>query len=628
VRLAGVGCFGVGVGVGAGAGASAGADPPSSELFGNLHIDCVHDSGFGIVIPDWDLHSQGGPFIPLFDTSGHAHVQGTIRFTPVGERMTEAGNRSTSAFSCTKFSTSKHSNPGGRMRKTTIVIGALFGSSLVACTVEDTPTESESTAAVAASPSRVWIQYTPNGKGRVIHALGAANATLHYEFDDIERVVATVPAAALQGLEQNPDVVEIEADVPRYPMSAAPGESPPYGVGMVGALAMQAAGFTGAGVNVCIIDSGLRVQGGSPTTNPVTYISGNLPPNQDGFGHGTHVAGTIAGQPYTIGVAPGAHLIIVRVFGDDGAWAYSSTLADAASKCGQAGARVISMSLGGGLKSRSEDTMFSNLYNQGVLSIAAAGNGGNTQTSYPAGYASVVSVAAIDSAKAHATFSQTNKDVELSAPGVHVWSSLPYLDIAEVTANAATYTGSPIEFAALGTVSGTLVDGGLCDSVGSWSGKVVLCQRGTISFYDKVHNAQLGGATGAVIYNNVSGGFLGTLGSGNSSTIPAIGISMEDGQTLVASALGASASERNTHDTTQNGFDAWDGTSMATPHVSGVAALVMSACPGATAAQVRSALQSGAEDLGAAGRDTTFGYGLVRACQSANALCGNPASCP
>jgi serine protease len=516
------------------------------------------------------------------------------------------------------------------MRKSTIIIGAFIGSSLVACTADESTTESESSAAASAASSmaRVYVQYKTNQKAAVMAALGAAQATVHYEFDTIAAVAASIPSAALKGIESNPNVVLVEEDPKREPYAAAPGESPPYGVGMVGALTMQAAGYTGAGVNVCIIDSGLRVESGIPTANAVTYVSGNLTPNQDGFGHGTHVAGTIAGQPYTIGVAPGAHLIIVRVFGDDGAWAYSSTLADAASKCGSNGAKIISMSLGGGLKSRTEESMFISLANSGVLSIAAAGNAGNTTTSYPAGYDSVVSVAAVDNTKAHASFSQANKDVEISAPGVHVWSSLPYLDIADVTAGTVSAVGSPIEFAALGTVSGALVDGGLCDATSSaYSGKVVLCARGTIDFYTKVHNAQLSGATGVVISNNVSGGFAGTLGSGNSSTIPAIGISLEDGNALRAGSLGASATERSTHDATKNGYDAWDGTSMATPHVSGVAALLMSACPGKTAAQVRSALAAGAEDLGAAGRDNTFGYGLVRACQSAVALCGLSLTC-
>jgi len=61
------------------------------------------------------------------------------------------------------------------------------------------------------------------------------------------------------------------------------------------------------------------------------------------------------------------------------------------------------------------------------------------------------------------------------------------------------------------------------------------------------------------------------------------------------------------------GYENWNGTSMATPHVSGTAALVLAANPGWTNDQVRARLQTTAIDLGAAGRDSQFGYGLVDA---------------
>jgi PKD repeat protein len=146
----------------------------------------------------------------------------------------------------------------------------------------------------------------------------------------------------------------------------------------------------------------------------------------------------------------------------------------------------------------------------------------------------------------------------------------------------------------------------------------VLCQRGTNSFAEKVANVQSSGGAAAVIYNNVSGGFAGTLNG--SSTIPAISISMEDGGSLKTGALGTAASVNNVGGT-GNGYAYYDGTSMATPHVSGVAALVWSYVPTKTNAQIRTALQTTAEDLGPAGRDNAYGYGLVRA-QNALAYLG------
>jgi len=61
---------------------------------------------------------------------------------------------------------------------------------------------------------------------------------------------------------------------------------------------------------------------------------------------------------------------------------------------------------------------------------------------------------------------------------------------------------------------------------------------------------------------------------------------------------------------------------MATPHVSAVAALVWSADPTATNAEIRSVLADTAQDLGTAGRDTSYGYGLVQAKAAIDALTG------
>jgi serine protease len=277
------------------------------------------------------------------------------------------------------------------------------------------------------------------------------------------------------------------------------------------------------------------------------------------------------------------------------------------------------MSLGGSLSSTTENNAFQDAWNAGVLSIAAAGNDGSTRKSYPASYASVVSVAAVDSSKVVASFSQKNDAVELAAPGVGILSTVPFAAV-DVTVDGAQYLGSNIDGSARVNATGALVDGGLCKASGSWTGKVVLCQRGDISFADKVNFVKAGGGIAAVIYNNVSGGFAGTLNA--TSTIPAISIAMEDGQYLVASKLGVSGTVHNATGV-GSGYEAWDGTSMATPHVSGVAALVWSNFTSKTNADIRSALQQSAEDLGSAGKDNSYGYGLVRAKAAFDLLSGS-----
>jgi serine protease len=485
--------------------------------------------------------------------------------------------------------------------------------------------------------ARVWVEFKPGTKASVERALTGAGAQFHYTFEEFNAFAVSLPEAALAGIQRNPNVVLIEEDAKRYPSS----QTVPYGIDMVQARdvwdanrdgAVDANAPTGSGRTICIIDSGLftghedlaglKVKGGYPSN----YTTDNC-------GHGTHVAGTIAAALNglgVIGVAPagpdiGPDLYIVKVFGDDCSWTYSSDLADAAQRCEAGGADIISMSLGGGRSNRFEQRAFDSLYNKGVLSIASAGNDGNTTTSYPAGYNSVISVAAVDSNKVVADFSQKNSTVELSAPGVGVLSTVPFTSTNTLTVDGVTYTGSQIEFAAITDnlgVTGALVNGSLCDTTGSYGGKVVLCERGVISFYDKVMNVQNSGGVAAVIYNNVAGGFSGTLGEGNSSTIPAISISREDGlivmgKTGLVSTVKSTALVYGT-----SGYEAWDGTSMAAPHVSGVAALVWSAYPELTNAQIRSALTGTALDLGAAGRDNSYGYGLVQAKSALDSLAG------
>lgn len=457
---------------------------------------------------------------------------------------------------------------------------------------------------------------TGNG-GRVVH-----------EFPEIRTIAAEIPAQAAQALSRNPQVSLVEVDPPRYMMSVSgkagrpAGQAVPYGINMV-----QADQITTLPNRrkVCIIDSGYYLGHEDLQTSSVGFLNdpGTGDASRDASGHGTHVAGTIAAMNNAIGVVGVNNtpalldLVIVKVFGDDGKWAYSSTLIAALNQCRNNGANVVSMSLGGERQSRAEKVAFANAYAAGVLSVAAAGNDGNTRKSYPASYDSVISVAAIDNTKNRASFSQRNGAVELAAPGVAVLSTVPYIETnTATTASGVTYSGGWIENAARTStagVSATLVDGGLCTAANAaWSGKVVLCQRGTNSFVEKVSAVQAAHALAAIVYNNVEGGFAGTLGDGNTSTIPAISLSLVDG-TALKSALGTNVTVVSNVVKPASGYEAWDGTSMATPHVSGVAALIWAQNPQWTNAQIRRALQMTAQDLGAAGRDTSYGFGLVQA---------------
>lgn len=468
-------------------------------------------------------------------------------------------------------------------------------------------------------------QFNPNAAAQI----RAAGGTPVHEFSQYGVIAARLPGQALNALSANPNVARIVEDTPRYPMA----ETTPYGIPMVQADLVSDA--NAANRRVCIIDSGYYIDHEDLPSTGVngTNDSGTGDWFEDTCGHGTHVAGTVAAMggnnKGVVGVLPsidgGVNLHIIKVFdGESCGWTYSSGLIAALEACRDAGADVVSMSLGGGKPIGPwEERAFDDAYNAGVLSVAAAGNDGSTQKSYPASHDSVISVAAIDENKVVADFSQKNDQVELSAPGVSVLSTVPFHEEVTLTVDGVTYQGNHIENAprTSGT-SGALADGGLCTSSGSWSGAVVLCERGEISFFDKVMNVQDGGGVAAAIYNNEPGNFLGTLGD-NTTDIPAISLSQDDGQFLVGNKLGFNGDVVDLIEKPASGYAFFNGTSMATPHVSGVAALVWSHDTSWSNAEIRQALRDSAEDLGPAGYDTAYGYGLVQAKAALDLLGGD-----
>ncbi len=491
-------------------------------------------------------------------------------------------------------------------------------------------TLSMSCAAFAGPPdsNRVVVKYKAGAAAPVEAALRGAGGKVHLRLDKQGAFAVTLPPQALQGLRNRADIEYIEVDAPRYPL----GQVVPYGINTVQAPQTVSVGADGTGMKVCVIDSGIKADHEDfAGISMAGYASSGQTWNTDTCGHGTHVAGTIAAANNStgvIGVSPGkVSLFIVKVF--DGAtcgYSYASSVSDAANRCANAGAKVINMSLGGSTKSITEENAFNSLNNNGVLSIAAAGNAGSSALSYPASYSSVMSVAATDSNNTVASFSQYNSQVEIAAPGVGVLSTYPLSD-ASMTVGTASFIVSPLEGTVKTTASGGLVNGGRCTSVGSWAGKVVLCERGDIAFADKVVNVKNGGGVAAVIYNNAPGGFSGTLGT-VSVSIPGISMSQEDGQGLIANSLGQTASVSTVANNNANGYAYLDGTSMASPHVAGAAAIIWSAKPTATNTQVRSAMNSTALDRGAAGRDNYYGNGIVQTFNATEALLGGGGGTP
>tara|TARA_R110001592_G_scaffold354334_1_gene653903 strand:+ start:42 stop:1871 length:1830 start_codon:yes stop_codon:yes gene_type:complete len=450
----------------------------------------------------------------------------------------------------------------------------------------------------------------------------------------------------VKGLLNNPHVQMVEEDQRRMPLAlysddignAMTEQLTPYAVYQ--SQANQVVLNANAGMKVCIIDSGLDRSNQDFVWGNITgdNDSGTGNWDENGGPHGTHVSGTVGAADNNVGVvgmAPGVAMHIIKVFNAAG-WGYSSDLAYAADKCSTAGANIISMSLGGGAANSTEENAFKAFTAAGGLVVAAAGNDGNNVRSFPAGYSSVMMVGANDNNNNIADFSQfpsctvtsgkgknqtTTTDeticVEVTAGGVDTLSTYPagMATSASMTADGVAFASSSMENA--GNATGNTYYMGTAEATDSGAnGNICVIDRGVISFHDKVLNCEDSGGVGAIIINNVAGMLYGTLGDINLTTIPAVGAAFED-----RTALLAASTADITIGTSDYGF--MSGTSMATPAVSGVAALVWSNHNGCTGTEIRDALKATAQDGGAAGHDVYFGNGIVKAKAASDYLTAN-----
>jgi subtilisin family serine protease len=303
-------------------------------------------------------------------------------------------------------------------------------------------------------------------------------------------------------------------------------------------------------------------------------------------------------------------LLIARAFGDADGGTPSSNINAAMEWCGMNDARVINMSLGSGSFSRTQQLIVRALQDQGVLIVAAMGNLGTTDYNYPAAYNESIGVGAVDSNLTWANFSQFNDQVDVCAPGVRINSTVPSLAIID-NSNNATYDASLMDGSLIlsDILVGDLADCGLglerCEDV---SGKICFIERGEGTFAVKATNCEDGGGIGSIIFNNVGSsdvvqGTLGDIVVG----IPVVAISRSAGLSFSLASLPSI-----TIDVRSASYRSQSGTSMATPHVTGVVARIWSVRPECTSAQVREAVENTVLDLGDAGRDDLYGKGLVQ----------------
>ena len=194
-------------------------------------------------------------------------------------------------------------------------------------------------------------------------------------------------------------------------------------------------GVTGEGVTVAVIDTGVDLDHAEfqgRMTAGYDFVDNDTIAD-DGNGHGTHVAGTIAGDDNDgfgiSGVAPDALIMPIRVLDNNGD-GYTSDIIKGITWAVDNGADVVNLSLGGGGYSQAMADAIEYASNQGTVVVMAAGNSGGNSPNYPAAHAvdHGIAVGAVDQNRNIANFSNLAGNTTLdyvTAPGVSIYSSVP-----------------------------------------------------------------------------------------------------------------------------------------------------------------------------------------------------------
>ena len=295
-----------------------------------------------------------------------------------------------------------------------------------------------------------------------------------------------------------------------------------------------------------------------------TYVSEKFPfaydyadndpdasPTGQAGSHGTHVAGIAAGNAGEIvGIAPDAQIIVAKVARSVEGDITDSGLLAALDDMVILHPDVINLSLGqlGGMDNEADSvyaTVFKSLQDVGVTVNAAAGNHytagyGNTSGKNlpfasdpdsstqcePATYSSVVSVASVDNSLAHSAFTVGDRDIPFQRAGGADGQKMP--DLSDLTGGPFEYVDGGIGSAEDGAALKAKYPEGL-------AGKIVLVKRGSLTFQTKFDNIAGSKPAGFIVYNNVPGDSLVVMSLATDG-VPAAFISQADGEAMLAAA--------------------------------------------------------------------------------------------
>jgi serine protease AprX len=269
--------------------------------------------------------------------------------------------------------------------------------------------------ATSSEPLAVIIQYKTDPTKDDEQHIRDRNGRVDHRLRHIKAIAAHLSKSSLDSLSKDPNVLYISPDRLLGARQAAVSSSGEYTTEPINANQLWAQGYDGTGIGVAVVDSGINsvddlLGNGKNAASRIVYSQSFLPssPNDasDSFGHGTHVAGLIAGNGSSStgneyfrtfsGVAPNVNLINLRVLDASGTGTDSSVIAaiDAAIALKDVyNIRVINLSLGRPIyESYTLDPLcqaVEQAWNAGIMVVAAAGNDGRELALNAEGYGTI-----------------------------------------------------------------------------------------------------------------------------------------------------------------------------------------------------------------------------------------------